>query len=156
MVRRRFGKTSKVIDRSLHSVDFNLAAHQPDAFLHTQNAQTRFLDPRNSSSVITNRENKLAALLRHRYVNPGGIGVAKDICQGFLKDTEDGRSLLLVENNVIERAGAPANDPGSGFKLPCLPFDCFHQSQVIQDARPQFPGDPSNGIDRTFGQFHHG
>jgi hypothetical protein len=119
--------------RSLH---LNRPPDQAGTFLHAQDTQARFLGPGNAFSVITDGERKFAGLLRHRYFNPVGIGVPQDIRKGFLKDAKNGSGLLLVEDNVIDKASALADNAGSGFKLTRLPFNCFQQPQVVQDARP--------------------
>ena len=73
--------------------------------------------------------------------------MAENVGQRLLHDAEHGGGLLIAERNTLQRTVAAALDAGSRLKLLRLPFDGFHQTQIVQDAGAQFAGDAAHHVD---------
>ncbi|MCK7481268.1 MAG: hypothetical protein M0C28_31815 [Candidatus Moduliflexus flocculans] len=62
--------------------------------------------------------------------------VTRDVREGFLKDTKQGRAPVRVFDAVASLVKERALDPGARLEFLRLPLDGGRESEVIEDAGP--------------------
>src|ERR1041384_3665583 len=72
--------------------------------------------------------------------------MADDVGERLLEDAEERSGHLRLQQRLVQAGVYFAFDAGARLEFVRLPFDRRHQSQIIQYARPQFSGDPPDGL----------
>ena len=145
-------------DRDTHSrpmasgqtPDFEDAAEQRSPLTHAEQPHRLAIGNllrRNAPAIIFHLECDPAIFLPEIDGNLRRASVADDIGERLLENPEKGRAEVLLQKGIPKIAVDIAPNPGAVLKFVGLPFQGGHQSQMIQDARPQLAGDAANHLD---------
>ena len=86
----------------------------------------------------------------------GGVSVANNIGERFLKNAENGRGSLRIQGQGFSKQCDVTGDSGTALKLLRLPFQGGVQAQIVQRSGPKVGGNSSQGANHFVHQTNRG
>src|SRR5258708_35877068 len=125
--------------RTRHSFRLEFSIEQMGALPHSDKAEGmagfRYLWVE-AGAVVEDLENNTIAFTLEARFDPGGVGVARNISQRFLKDAKDGGGPVLIENQRFHGQGYAALNSCAALKLLGLRFELGRQDKIVPSSRP--------------------
>ena len=100
-----------------------------------------------AAAVVGDLEDDVVTFFGQADFHLVGSGVLADVGQRLLEDPEQRDRCALGEFDVVVGAKDAAGDAGTLGEVFGLTLDRCRETEVPQDARTQFTGDPAHGLD---------
>src|SRR5260221_3127033 len=95
----------------------------------------------NAAPIVLDLQNKMFDRFNQPHLDPGGSGVADDVGERFLKNAEEGRVQVLIQDRIAHRHVDAALDAGLPLEFIRLALHRRRQPGPVEKTRPSFRGD---------------
>ena len=99
-----------------------------------------------SYSVILDNEQKVLFFLAQVYAYCVGLGVANDICQTLLEDSESSGGAVAVQMEIDGRNRDLAWDAIARCEVGSLPFNGSSEAKVVENVGAEAAADGAHGL----------